>query len=140
MKKISVFTLIGLLAIVAIGCSSGGDNGSPVATPVPEVLDGTFNLQQVRVQGSGLDVNLTPPAVSGSVTVSSDGRFTARLSVPDAGYTGTYTGTYAVTGNTLTLMYDDGTTEVWTISEDRTVVSSTIVEEDLTITPTFALA
>ena len=139
MKRTSVFTLIVLLAFIAIGCSSDGDGGSPVAPAVPEVLDGTFALQQVRVQGDGADVTLTP-AVSGSVTGTSDGRFTATLNVPDAGYSGTFSGSYAVSGNTLTLTYDDGTVEVWTISEDRKMVSGTFVEEGVTITPTFARA
>jgi hypothetical protein len=125
---------------MAIGCSSDGDSSTPVAPTAPEVLDGTFDLQQVRVQGDGADVTLTPPAVSGSVTVTSDGRFTATLNVPDAGYSGTFSGSYVVSGNTLTLTYDDGTVEVWTISEDRTMVSGTFVEDGMTVTPTFAMA
>ena len=93
MRKKSVFTVIILLAFIAVGCSSGGD-GSPVAPQ--EVLNGTYVLQGVRVQGTGVDVTLTPPAVTGNVVVTADGRFTATLNIPDAGLNGAWSGNYTV--------------------------------------------
>jgi hypothetical protein len=136
MKRIAALTL--LAAFVFVSCSSGGGDGGPTAPS--EVMEGTFILQQLTATEGTTVTTFTPPAVTGQIIVTPDGRFQATMDMPIGGVSGTWTGSYFVSGTSLTLNYDDGNVEVWTISPDRTQVSTTEVEGTITITIVFVRA
>ena len=140
MKKIAALTF--LAAFAFLSCSSGGDgDGGPTApSAAPEVMDGTYNLQQITVTEGATVTTFTPPAANGQVIVTSDGRFQATIDIPIAGFGGSWTGSYLVSGTTLTLNYDDGSVETWTITPDRSQISTTEVEGTATVNIVFVRA
>jgi hypothetical protein len=126
-----------MMASLVFACSS--DSDSPTA-PSAEVIEGTFQLQELRVTGGGIDGALTPPVATGQVVATADGRFTATVGIPSEGFEESASGTYSVSGTTLILTYDDGTVEEWFISEDRNLVAGTTTEEGVTLGLTYARA
>jgi hypothetical protein len=136
MKRIAALTL--LAAFVFVSCSSGGGDGGPTAPS--EVMEGTFILQQITLTEGTTITTLAPPAATGQVVVTPDGRFQATMDMPIGGVSGSWAGSYIVSGTSLTLNYDDGAVEVWTISPDRNQVSTTEIEGAMTLTIVFVRA
>ncbi len=131
MKKLLCILLV---APLFISCGNGGDGGPTAPT---EFLEGTFVLQSVRVSGNGTDVTVSPPAATGEVVATADGRFIATFRMPSAGIDGSWTGSYTISGTELLLRYDNGTTELWTISADRNLISGRFLEEGFTVEPVY---
>ena len=125
-----------LAALLFFSCDDNTGNGT-ISTGAPEVLDAAYTLQEVRVTGNGTDVTLSPPAATGTAVVTSDGRITTTVSIPSQSFEETFSGTYSVSGNTLTLNWDDGTVEQWTISADRNQVLGAGTSEGFTLTQTW---
>lgn len=140
MKKIAALTLLAAFAFLSCSSGGGGDGGPTAPSAPPEVMDGTFNLQQITVTEGTTVTTFTPPAANGQVIVTSDGRFQATIDIPVGDFSGSWTGSYFVSGTTLTLNYDDGTIEVWAISPDRSQISNTVVEGTATVTIVFVRA
>ncbi len=91
-----------LFAIIALLVGCGGDD-SPTSQ---QSLAGTYTIQSATVQVRGATETLTPPDVTGSFTLTAGGRYDVLVR-----FTGMFfeaeTGTYTVTGNTITITPDD---------------------------------
>jgi WD40 repeat protein len=133
MRRSFAFVLFFVLALSDLSCG-GGSDGSPTAPS--GAFEGTFVLETVNGTMEGQPITLVPPAITGSVVFSPDGRFAGTLSAPAFEIAESASGSYTVTNSSLTLNYDDGTVEVWTLSEDRNRMSGNFTEEgvDLAVT------
>ena len=140
MKRAAFFVLTALLFF---SCSSNDNGSTPtISTPTitvngTEVLSATFTLQEIRVRGNGIDSTLSPPAATGTAVATSDGRFTSNISIPSQNFEASFSGSYSISGNTLTMNWDDGTVEQWTISADRNQVLGAGTSEGFTLTQTW---
>lgn len=130
--------------LIAAGCSSDGNGTDPTITgPIitdqdgNELLAATYTLQEIRVRGDGIDTTLSPPAATGTAVATSDARFTSNISIPSQNFEASFSGNYSVSGNTLTLNWDDGTVEQWTISADRSRIMGAGTAEGFTLTQTW---
>lgn len=123
-----------LLAAFAISCGGGGGGGP---TAPSGSLVGNFTLQEINGTVDGQRVRLTPPAVTGNMSFTADGRFSANFSAPQLGEHHSWTGSCTVDGTTLILHYDGGGDEVWTLSPDGNQISGTYTEDGVTVNPIF---
>lgn len=126
--------LIVMLAFFAVSCGGGGGDGP---TAPSGGLVGNFVLQEISGTVDGQAVRLTPPAATGNMNFTPDGRFSSNLSVPQQGLALSWTGSSTVNGTVLTLNYDNGTVEVWTLSSDQNQISGTYTEGGVTATIIF---
>jgi len=133
MRRLCVIVLFCVLALSGLSCS-GGSDGSPTAPS--GAFEGTFVIEKVNGTVDGQPITLVPPAITGSVVFSPDGRFAGTLSAPAFDLAESATGSYTVTDSSLMLNYDDGTVQVWTLSEDRNRMSGSFTEGgvDLAVT------
>jgi hypothetical protein len=131
MKRTLLFII---LAFFAVSCGGGGGGGP---TAPSGALVGNFVLQEISGTVDGQPVRLTPPAASGNMNFTPDGRFSSNLSVPQLGQDNSWTGSCTVDGTVLTLNYDNDTIEVWTLSADQNQISGTYTEQGVTATIIF---
>ena len=71
-------------------------------------LRGTYTLGGITLVRGGVTVMLSAPDVTGSLTFTQS-RYTVSYSAPDMGVMDTDSGTYTLSGSTITLTSDDGT-------------------------------
>jgi hypothetical protein len=125
--------LVLILAVFLLAsCGGGGDGG----TGPSNVFQGTFVHQRSTMTVEGATIVLTPPQMTGSIAFTADGRFTLTLGGQNIS-TDTYTGNCTVAGSEVTLSYDDGSVEVWTLSPDRNTLTGTFYEEGLAVSSVF---
>jgi hypothetical protein len=111
-------------AIASVAVSCGGGGGGPSAPT--EMIDANYVLECCVVNKFHGVANATLCTannnnVSGEVIATQDGRFRATFSINELGiqFDGLFTGSYIISGTNLTLRFDDGAVEQWTITEDR---------------------
>jgi hypothetical protein len=130
MRRSLLMVLSAVLVLSCVGCNGGSDGG---ITAPSDTIAGAFILQEVNTVLDGQPLQLVPPAVSGTLVLTTDGRFSGNVSAPDFEIEEAAAGSYTVSGSTLRLVYDDGTVESWTISPDRNQISGTTTVEDVAI-------
>ena len=129
-----------LVSLMVFACNGNGDgNGSPTGPSQAQVLQGTFTLTSLTASEEGTTVTLTPPAVTGTLTLGPDNRYTITINWPAGGLINeTSSGTYMVNGNVITATDDDGTVVTAMVSADQNTLTFTLVEEGVTGNLTYA--
>jgi hypothetical protein len=80
---------------------------------------------------------MTPPAISGNLSLRADGTFTVQIASADIGFSASDQGTYTVSGSILTLRYQDGSSESAVIADDSNSIVFSESEAGETVTATF---
>ena len=94
MKKIGLFLLAVVMMVGVAGCS-GGDDFSPTVSN----MAGVYNLTKLTGTEGGVPVTLVPPAISGTINMTTAGTYTFDITVTGERFAGT--GTYAISGDTI---------------------------------------
>lgn len=121
MSKSRFLTVIVLTVFIALFFINCGDD-NPAAS-AEESLVGTWVLTKMTATSSEGTLTFTPEQISVTVTIKSD--HTYQATIIQQGITTTETGTWSISGNTVTFTDSDG---------ESTAVTFTIEGNELTIT------
>ncbi len=128
-RFLTVIVLFGFVALFSISC--GDDN--PVASEEESIV-GTWVLTKMTATFSGVTLTIPADEMSITVTIKSDNTYQA--TIIEEGITTPETGTWSISGNTVTLTDSDGeiTTATFTIEGNKLTISFTETEEGVVLT------
>lgn len=132
MLKSRFLTVIVLFAFVALFSINCGDD-NPAAS-AEESLAGTWVLTKMTVTSSGGTLTFTSDQISITVTIKSD--HTYQATIIEQGITTPETGTWSISGNTVTFTDSDGetTAATFTIEGNKLTITFTETENGEVIT------
>ena len=120
--------ILATCCLVLLGC---GDDDNPVGT---DTLAGIYPIQSMTLVVGGTTVTLSPPDVTGTLTLTQSLRYTVSFSAPSEGVAETDTGTYSSAGSTITLTSDqDGSTTTAQLSGNLITMSDSASDGGITV-------
>ncbi len=126
MKRLLV---VASIPLILLSCGSDNPSNSSVA--------GTYAMQSMTLVSGGVTISLLPPDVTGSLTLT-DSRYTVTFSAPQEGVSDSNSGTYTLSGNTLTLISDaDGSRVTGQISGRQITIAESDDQDGLILSLTW---